>query len=213
MRGNSAEQRGFTLIELLIVVAIIAILAVIAIPRFSDAMLKAQVARVVGDFQALKSGLLRYKLDRGEFPDMYDVNKRGEHRSSVSLNVLTTPRQYLTNVNIVDPFAQKGAYEDIHRRIRKDVKVYLFFSYELTSLWMPQVGLHPTTHPEEFHSACSLVCWGPDLKQSLGEHLEISSGRSSPRSWGKMYDPTNGLRSDGDIVTAMGNIRFHHYRY
>ena len=207
-------SRGFTLIELLIVVAIIAVLAVLAIPRFKDALDKSMVTKVVADFQALKNGLLRYKLDNREFPDMYDINRKGEHRASINLNVLTTPRHYLTNVNIVDPFVQKGeVYVSGHGKKRPDVKVYLYFSYELGSLWMEQIGLRPRTHPDEFHSAFALTCWGPDLRQDAAEHIEVRKNWTNKVTWGIIYDPSNGLRSKGDIIVAAGNVRFHHYRY
>ena len=54
MQINHA-QKGFTLIELMIVVAIIGILAAVAIPQYQDYTARAQVSRVVGEINALKS--------------------------------------------------------------------------------------------------------------------------------------------------------------
>nr|WP_286220299.1 pilin [Marinobacter sp. LA51] len=48
-------QKGFTLIELMIVVAIIGILAAVAIPQYQDYTARAQISRVVGEVNALKS--------------------------------------------------------------------------------------------------------------------------------------------------------------
>ena len=70
---RSRAYFGFTLIELLIVVAIIAILAVLAIPRFNDAMDKSRISRVQADFDAMKKGIYRYKMDNGQYPDMYSI--------------------------------------------------------------------------------------------------------------------------------------------
>lgn len=50
-------QKGFTLIELMIVVAIIGILAAVAIPQYQDYTARSQVTRVVGEVNALKTGI------------------------------------------------------------------------------------------------------------------------------------------------------------
>ena len=47
-------ERGFTIIELLIVMLVIGILASIAIPNYHDAILRADAAKVISDFEAIR---------------------------------------------------------------------------------------------------------------------------------------------------------------
>ena len=227
MRKHEKRTSAFTLIELLIVVAIIGVLAVLAIPRFRDAMTKACVARVVGDCQALKGGIYRYKMDQGQYPVMFNTfeNRKG-HACEVNLRELTTPTAYLTNVNVRDPFAERGDYTGGlpggGRGLRADVQHYLYFSYEETDretggyTWMSNVMGKGVTK-EDYHSAFTLTCWGPDYYQDAAEWIEVGISRggnwNDKNRWKKIYDPSNGLRSGGDVITPGGNYRFRHYRY
>jgi len=67
---HAGRQTGFTLIEVLIVVGILALVATIAIPTYQHAMAKSRRAALVADSHELYSGLLRYHVDRGQFPAM-----------------------------------------------------------------------------------------------------------------------------------------------
>ena len=68
--GRGARiRKGFTLIELMLVVAIIGLLAAIALPKFSNMMVKAKEASVLGHLGALRSALSIYYADNeGMFP-------------------------------------------------------------------------------------------------------------------------------------------------
>jgi prepilin-type N-terminal cleavage/methylation domain-containing protein len=202
---------GFTLIELLIVVAIIGILAVIAIPRFRDAMTKAMIGRVQGDFDAIKKGMYQYKMDHGEYPDMVSVSgDQGKYMGNcpIILDALTTPIQYLSTSNVLDPFAARGVYRDgfSGNTPHPDIEYYFYFSYESKSAWMNRISAQ-----KFYHSAFSLVCWGPDYLQNGSEWVEVYEYWKMKSQWRRIYDPSNGLRSNGDIITAGGNINFHGY--
>jgi general secretion pathway protein G len=52
------RRRGFTLIELLAAMSIIGILASIAIPKFSEVIERARVAKAIGDLKAITTDIL-----------------------------------------------------------------------------------------------------------------------------------------------------------
>jgi type II secretion system protein G len=88
--------RGFTLIELLIVVAIIAILAAIAVPNFLEAQTRAKVARVSSDMRSLRTAIESYVIDYNRYPETdagedYPLAGAGPIR-------LTTPIAYMTSM-------------------------------------------------------------------------------------------------------------------
>lgn len=68
---NKAQNHfGFTLIELLVVVLIIAVLAAIMLPRYHRAVAKTRVSRAVILMSSIRSGLERYRLVNGKYPDI-----------------------------------------------------------------------------------------------------------------------------------------------
>lgn len=66
-RNSNAEQ-GFTLIELLVVLVILGLLAGLVGPRLFGKADTAKVQTAETQVQMLKSGLLTYRLDVGQFP-------------------------------------------------------------------------------------------------------------------------------------------------
>jgi general secretion pathway protein G len=62
------KQQGFTLLEIMLVVTIIALLLSAAIYKMSPAVGVAQVTRIQGDLQGLKTMLLAYSGRNGFYP-------------------------------------------------------------------------------------------------------------------------------------------------
>ncbi len=62
------KEKGFTLIELLVVIAIIGILAAIIAPNAFKSIEKARMAKTISDIKAIKTAMLLYYADVGEWP-------------------------------------------------------------------------------------------------------------------------------------------------
>ena len=67
-KGVLWDQRGFSLLEMLLVVSIVGVLAAVAVPRFNNAIMMANTARVQSDLQVLNSAIVMYQAEKGAFP-------------------------------------------------------------------------------------------------------------------------------------------------
>ena len=67
-KAHRKGEAGFTLLELLIVCAVIGIIANIAIPGLYQSMYKAKAARIVEDYNMLRSTVHQYYVDNGHWP-------------------------------------------------------------------------------------------------------------------------------------------------
>lgn len=166
--------KGFTLIELLIVVAIIAILAAIAIPNFLEAQTRAKVSRVKADIRTVATGLEAYRVDHNHYP--VDTRDSGPDDGGIDFTFwfatpMTTPIAYITSYP-KDPFWTTGPDK--------------YFQYGATkSRWI-------------------VSSVGPDLdsldRGDIKERLDFSETLYDFTLLElKVYDPTNGTISDGDV--------------
>lgn len=202
------KNKGFTLIELLIVVAIIGILAAIAIPNFLNAQIRAKVARVKADQRTLATGLETYLVDYNSYP--YDLYFSASNNGGISswpvnnLFMLSSPISYVSTTNMPDPFndtVSTGGY---------DKPSYFYHAgwaaSDTNGCWGWAVRSAMPNMPD---MACSLKSFGPNHDDEGGEWL-LGGGWNEERGNypqnDRVYDPTNGTISKGDIVRLQGSI-------
>lgn len=195
MKDSHFGRRGFTLIELLIVVAIIGILAAIAIPNFLMAQIRAKVANTRAEQQTLTTALEAYRVDNSAYaPDQlywqWSPSGVPQHLISVkALSALTTPVSYIKSVPR-NPFGNKVDQEN-------DLWAYFRYYSEYWKGWTS--GTRPAT-PRIW----SLTSCGPNAVTNFGEYLIYGEAVVNSINFmgyrGCLYDPTNGVVSEGDIA-------------
>lgn len=186
-------KKGFTLIELLIVVAIIAILAAIAVPNMLEAQVRAKVSRVHSDMRTVATALETYRIDTNHYPTMLESGFSGgvpplagsDLKWWYIPNSLSSPIAYLTSADLQCPFGgnyDKESYfpDEIWRR----------YGYEnIKELMEARVAYAILSNR---YRDDALIWSGEWRLQSVGPD----------RLWNpsRLYDPTNGTVSEGDII-------------
>jgi len=185
--------KAFTLIELLIVVAIIAILAMIAVPNFLEAQMRSKVSRVYTDMRSVAVAIEAYRTDNENYPPM------------LTPQPVTTPIPYISTLPI-DPFFTDDTRQTRARRTfeyvlagvdspnnwRNDTFYRDYYAFFWPYLEVnPRVGSVPNWlgKPE---AVWQLKSWGPD-------RLDRSCPAGRGDDFSRIYDPTNGTVSHGDL--------------
>jgi len=204
MKPKSLIQ-SFTLIELLIVVAIIGILAAIAVPNFLNAQLRAKVARVQNDMRSLAMALENYKIDRNAYPvPLHNGLILNTSNHIANVLELTTPVSYISSVNLEDPFIPRRTWNNQQHAIHPTY-VYVSYRGDWGKVWgVSAYGVKLGDLPNGF----GLTSQGPDDQDSGGVHwpliVKFRNDLASANS--TLYNPSNGLRSWGDIVRYGGEV-------
>lgn len=207
---NTPNRAGFTLIELLVVVGIIGLLAAIAVPNYHDAVIRSRVAQVKIELKNLGYALQNYRMDHNLYPRK-DSNL--EFFAVYLFPELTTPIPYLGNAQVNDPFGPVVEFEEQFwvespregLTDRTNVAGLIRNSY----IYIPYVNYSfikrkPMMRREGF--AISSV--GPDQMDSYIVQYPFPQNTEVPieNAYDFVYNPSNGIRSTGDIGFFGGDI-------
>lgn len=181
---------AFTLIELLVVVGILLVLASLAAGQYTEASIRAKVARARADMRTLHTAIDMYHADSNKFPRMAHAKYYGDPTHDLVLGapvvgvvskVLSTPIAYIGSPFIIDPFMVGNEGAPLDERL---------YTYHVTREYLAREGMS-TFWPAalEYYGEWRLGSVGPDLSF---EHFFLNSAQLP-------YDPTNGTISLGNI--------------
>ncbi len=181
------KTRGFTLIELLIVVAIIAILAAIAVPNFLEAQVRAKVSRVKNDQRTIATALESYHIDNRCYPPYGPYPPPATGQAQVlNPRYVTTPIAYLSSGSLL---------EDPFRAWVEEVAYYSRYYQYCNFDDFRYKGTTSENWVMKLYGYWRVTSAGPD-RYFWNTGFE---GDALPL-WGlRIYDPTNGTVSIGDI--------------
>lgn len=194
------KRKSFTLIELLIVVAIIGILSAVAVPQLINARTKAKLAGVYGAMKTIQTAIAAYRLDHTHPP----IDMGPDAQDGITYLALTTPVPYVTSIDVFrDPFKTHA---------EEDMGIYYAYgsAYHISRFDdIERINLFQQNNVSYF-----LFGWGPDRQPNwpwalLGETLSMLNepSKTGPnRDGGIFYSITNGLISQGDIVSTDSRI-------
>jgi type II secretion system protein G len=209
-------KRAFTLIELLIVVAIIAILAAIAVPNFLEAQTRSKVSRCAADMRSIRTAIESYRVDYNRYPET-DLGVANLLQQGCGMLRLTTPVAYISSVP-TSPFREEnigypGWPGPANRKLCNIMKTYLWVrAIGIPSLTTPGPGAYAEFDANYMLDRAVYLQLAPlDFEKQAGGFWMLKSvgpnngdDRDSQQGFvataARVYDPTNGTVSAGDVV-------------
>lgn len=214
----SHRHPAFTLVELLVVVAIIGILVSIAIANMLNARVKAQLSKALAEHKTIVDVCLTYKLDQGEFPPEQHVHlwqlgklppDEAKRMAKMYLSAaITTPVAYISSVLLEDafptkikntqelyknPWSQRYRYLNVYDTYHPSSKYNDYDDAEAARLYAVY----------SFHYGGFFIgSNGPDSWFNGERGNEKEYGYFGPYNTYKIYDPTNGTKSLGNIIRS-----------
>lgn len=215
------RSSGFTLVEILVVAAIMALLAAIAIPNFQQYLVSTKVTKARTEMGEVGKALQAYFIDHNEFPAVdhsdpnlggFGVNRRVGNRSQ-QLERMPTFRERVNDedelATLIHPEAYMSQYPE-DPFASSSGATYSYSTPDETTLGIGSV-----------RRGWILWSFGPDTDERTGDYggyggdIELVGVPNAPRVHPDFYnprtflpqdplveaqyDPTNGLRSDGDV--------------
>ncbi|MDX1972511.1 MAG: prepilin-type N-terminal cleavage/methylation domain-containing protein [Candidatus Sumerlaeia bacterium] len=230
IKKDPLQKSGFTLIELLIVVAIIAILAAIAVPNFLEAQTRSKVSRTLADIRTMRTALESYAVDYNKYPEtdrgavannVGTVTGTAPNQVAVinagtagfrSILRLTSPIAYITGF-------PRSPWKETYSTAAGDAKIASAFT---TYLYVGQLGqagsfqldngIANNGANQEYEddrrayirqgqiSSGAQLAEGSWLIKSVGPDAVDNRSSTAENAGARLYDPTNGTVSRGDIV-------------
>lgn len=194
-----ARRSAFTLIELSVVVAIIALLASVATVRYQAALVRAKVGAVAADMHALNTAVYAYQSDNGECP-----KTQGPFAPSLlrRLSVLTSPICYISQLP-QDPF--QPLQQPYWRSLASGKTAYAEWDryYVYNNAAAQHAGMRSEGTTEQ-RNGWSLTSAGPDRTIKFPYYYYGPSFAANNYHLNFVYDPSNGLRSAGEIFSRGG---------
>jgi competence protein ComGC len=174
------KHKGITLFEMLIVLTVTLILSLIFIYSTKHLVVRTKVERVKEEHRVLSRALQNYRMDYNDYPfHLNNLNAPTAYISTLPKDLFVKNRQWKDYAYIIHP-TEELQFILVSVGPDGDSDLYIIVQKYLQTAGIPdQNSMNPN-----------------DLKMNQILETILPLYLST-----KMYDPTNGIVSDGDVIT------------